>query len=95
MAVVATTFVAHADHETHDRLEAEVEGRLSAFGGPPEGLMAHIAYPCDGGLMTVDSFRSEQTCNAFIDDVLDPALSAVGMSATSRQVVSLWSFACP
>lgn len=95
VAIVATMFIPSADQKAHDRLDAEVGARIMELGGPPEGLMAHVGFPYDGGLMTVDTFRTEELYEAFLERVLGPALSAAGLSPTKRHIGPAWSFARP
>ena len=45
MAIVARTAIQSADQEAHDRLEQAIETALARQGGPPDGLMVHLAYP--------------------------------------------------
>ena len=96
MAVVVTFRIEGADQGDHDRLEAALRERIEAAGGPPEGLIVHLAHPDDdGGFVAVEVFRNEATFRAFWSSMAEPALAAVGLTAELGVPVPVWSLARP
>lgn len=95
MAIISQLFVHAEDQRDHDLLEAAVGARLDAQGGPPEGLMAHLGYPRDGGLAIVEAWRNEADFRAFFDAILAEALAEVGLTADEPELAPAWSIARP
>ena len=95
MAIVVRTAIESADHEAHDRLEQSVETALARQGGPPDGLMVHLAYPSGQGFLIVDVWRSEHDFRAWWDDVMEPALADVDLMAGEHEINPVWSLARP
>lgn len=95
MAVIAQLFVHARDQRDHDRLEEAVSARLEAQGGPPDGLMAHLGYPRDGGFVIVDAWRDEAAFRGFFDAVLVDALAESGLVADEPELAQAWSIARP
>lgn len=95
MAVI-TRFLVHASgQEDHDRLQEAVEGRFGSLGGPPDGLMAHLGYPSDGGFLIVEAWRDEASFREIFDGIVRPALTEVGLIADQPVVAPAWSIARP
>lgn len=97
MAVIAWSIVHGADREAHDRLEDAVATVIDSRGGPPDGLMVHIGHPDGdrGGFAIVEVWKSEDDFRSWWDDVIGPALSACGLSATEPEIGAVWSLARP
>lgn len=93
--MVATAIVAGASQADHDRLGQAVEDRIATAGGPPEGLMAHLAYPVGDGFAIVNVWRTEELCTAWWAEVLVPALTEVGLEPGERRIEPVWSLARP
>ena len=95
MAIVARTAIQSADQEAHNRLEQAIETALERQGGPPEGLMVHLAYPSDQDFLIIDVWRSESAFRTWWNDVLAPALAEVGLNAGEQEINPVWSLARP
>jgi hypothetical protein len=95
VAVIARILVDAAEQSDHDRLQSAVEKRLQDVGGPPEGLLVHLACPDDRGLMIVEAWRSEDSFRYYLDHVLGAALRDVGLVAGGPDIVPAWSIARP
>jgi hypothetical protein len=95
MAVVARATIAPADQVAHDQLDQSVESAIARRGGPPDGLMVHLAYPSGEGFEIVEVWRSEDAFRASWNDVVEPALAEVGLTASAPEVNPVWSVARP
>lgn len=95
MAIHVETRIRDASHEQHDALDAAVETAMRAGGGPPEGLMVHLARPDGDGFLLCDVWRSEVDMRRFHDAVLLPALAEAGLEHESPRISPLWSLARP
>jgi len=95
VAIVARILVKPADQNDHDRFERAVESRLQDMGGPPDGLMLHVAYPHGGAFMIVDAWRDGDLFRSFLDRLLLPALSEAGLVAGEPEIGPAWSIARP
>ncbi len=95
MAIVARTAIRSADQEAHDRLEQVIETALARQGGPPDGLMVHLAYPSAQDFVIIDVWRSESAFRSWWNDVLAPALAEVGLIAGEPEINPVWSLARP
>jgi hypothetical protein len=81
MAIVAQTAIQSADQE--------------AQGGPPDGLMVHLAHPSGQGFLIVEVWRSEDAFRGWWNDVMAPALAEVGLIADEPEINPVWSLARP
>ena len=45
------------------------------------GFLAHLAGPTSGGWYVVEAWRSKEDCEAWIREVVQPALQAAGVAA--------------
>lgn len=79
-------------NELDDKLEKSM---MQGGGGPPPGLMSHVVYPDRDGFVVADVWRSESDGQAFVNEVLQPLLAALGMTASEVTVLPVWSFARP
>jgi len=95
MAIVARIHVSAAGQDDHDRLQHAVEVRLEQVGAPPDGLLVHVGYPHDDGLMVVEAWRTEQLFRSYFDDVLLPALREAGLETGPVDIAPAWSIARP
>jgi hypothetical protein len=95
MAVIARIFIEAAEQSDHDRLESAVEKRFQDLGGPPDGLMVHLGYPENRGLMIVEAWRTEEAFRSYLDLVLEAALRDIGLAAREPDVGPAWSIARP
>ena len=94
MAVVVRTLV-EGDQETHDRLEQVVDAAIARQGRPPDGLMVHLAYPCEGGFLIVEVWRSDDVFRSWWKEAMDPALAEAGITAREHEIGPVWSLARP
>ena len=95
MAIVVRTAIESADQEAHDRLEQSIEMAIERHGGPPDGLMVHLAYPSGQGFVMVDVWRSEMAFRAWWNDVMEPGLADVDLTADEHEINPVWSLARP
>ncbi len=95
MAIVVRTAIGPADQETHNRLDQSVATALMRQGGPPDGLMVHLACPSGQGFLTIDVWRSENAFRACWRDVIEPALAELNLTAGEHEITPLWSLARP
>ena len=95
MAVLVQLTVTPATQEQFHELDAAVEQSMQEAGGPPDGLMSHVAYPEGDGFVVADVWRSESDGRQYVDDVLRPLVGGVGLTASDTQVRAVWSFARP
>lgn len=65
------------------------------LGGPPIGLMAHIAHPSGDGFVLCDVWRSEPEMRSFYDEVVLPKLAEAGLEPRDPVISPVWSFARP
>ncbi len=68
---------------------------MKQAGGPPAGLMSHVAYPEGGGFVIAEVWRTEAEGRPYVDDVLRPLLTELGLNAHETTVHPVWSFARP
>lgn len=95
MAVVVRTSVPHASKDDADQLDQAVGVAIERMGGPPAGLMAHIAHPSGGGFVLCDVWRSEADMRSFYDEVVLPELAEIGLEPAAPVISPVWSFARP
>jgi len=96
MAVAVTFRIAGATQDDHDRLGAAIDREIEALGGPPDGLLVHVAHADgDDGFIAVEVFRNEAAFEAYRKAVLEPALASAGLTATISPAGTVWSLARP
>ena len=95
MAVLLQLTVAPATHEQFDELDAMVGQSVMQAGGPPAGLMSHAVYPEGDGFIIAEVWRGETEGRPYLDDVLRPLLTGLGLNAHETTVRPIWSFARP
>lgn len=64
-------------------------------GGPPAGLMSHVVYPEGDGFVVADVWRAQTEGEPWVDDVLRPLMSELGLAVRETVVRPVWSFARP
>jgi hypothetical protein len=94
MAVILQCSVSPATHEQFDELAARV-GEAISGGGPPAGLMAHVVYADGDGFVLAEVWRAEAEGQAYLDDVLTPLMTELGLAPQDTVVRPVWSFARP
>lgn len=94
MAVIAELRVT-GTRDQHDALDAAVSDRMERTGGPPAGLMFHLSWPDGDEFVLADVWRTEPDARLFVDDVVLPAVSAVGLRAGELAIHPVWGLARP
>ena len=82
------------DHQ-FNQLDEKVGQSMQESGGPPAGLMSHVVYPEADGFIVAEVWRSQAEEEPYIDDVLRPMLSDLGLTAEETTIQPVWSFARP
>jgi hypothetical protein len=95
MAVLLQLTVAPATQEQFNELDARVEQSMIQAGGPPAGLMSHVVYPEGDGFVVADVWRTEAEGRPYVDDVLRPLVTELGLTTSETTVRQVWSFARP
>jgi len=95
MAVLGLIRIESAQQDDHDRLQELVESRFSEAGGPPDGLLAHIAHPDGGDFIIVEAWRSEDLFRSYVEAIVVPALVAADLRHSGIEVRPIWSLARP
>jgi hypothetical protein len=95
MAVLLMLPVSDATQDAFNVLDGRVGQSMASAGGPPAGLMAHVVYPAEGGFVVAEVWRAEDEGRAYMDDVLRPLLTELGLGATDIELRPVWSFARP
>ena len=95
MAVLLQLPVAPATQEQFNELDAMVGQSMMEAGGPPDGLMSHAVYPEGEGFIVAQVWRSEADGRPYVDDVLRPMVTGLGLNAHETIVRPVWSFARP
>jgi hypothetical protein len=72
-----------------------VNSAIMQLGGPPAGLMAHIAHPSGDGFVLCEVWRSEAEMRSFYDEVVLPELAEAGLEPQEPVISPVWSFARP
>ena len=95
MAVIVRIAVNAALRDAHDRLGAAVEARIDEQGGPPDGLMVHLGWPEGDGFVIAEAWRTEELFHAYLEQVIEPALTELGLTAGEPEISPAWSIARP
>lgn len=97
MAIVATIRVSGSNRAEHDALLAAVAQLIDDAGEPPDGLMAHLAFPDADGFCIVDAWRSRSAFEAWRTEMFVEACAQAGLPAgkAAVEITDLWSFARP
>ncbi len=95
MAVVLTLSVFPATQEQFNVLDDRVGEAMMSGGGPPAGLLSHVVYPGDDGFVVAGVWRTESEGRGYVDDVLRPLVTEVGLTPRETECLPAWSFARP
>ena len=95
MAVLLRVSVDRATQEQFNELEVRVGQTMMQAGGPPEGLMSHVVYPEEEGFVLSEVWRAPDEGQTYLDTVVRPLMSELGLSAGETTVSQVWSFARP
>lgn len=95
MAALILLKVAPATQEQFHELDALVGQSMGTAGGPPPGLMSHVAYPEGEGYVVADVWRTTEEGRSYVDDVLRPLMDRVGLPGHETTVLPVWSYARP
>jgi hypothetical protein len=95
MASLLLLSVSAATQDQFNELDARVGQSMIQAGGPPAGLMSHVVYPEGDGFVVADVWRTQAEGRDFVDDVLRPLVTEVGLTAHETTVLPVWSFARP
>lgn len=94
MAVFCEVPVPQGTQEQAVKLEQQVQQRLEAAGGPPEGLMFLCVHPEGEGFRIAMVFRSLDAAHAEVEGVRADA-AAVGIGVGDPAIAPVWSMALP
>ncbi len=81
MAITITHRIKSANDEQYNALTITTGEAIQRFGGPPDGLLIHLAYPDGADILVVEAWRSEDAIGQWYDDVIYPSLTAHGLDA--------------
>jgi predicted glycoside hydrolase/deacetylase ChbG (UPF0249 family) len=95
MAVLLQLTIEPATQDHHDALDARVGQHFMQAGGPPTGLMSHVVYPEGGGFTIATVWRTEGEGRVFVDDVLQPIVTEMGLTVSGPTARPVWGFARP
>ena len=95
VAVLLEFAVGAGTHDQFNMLDDRVGETMMRAGGPPPGLMAHVAYPVGDGFVVADVWSTEAEGQAYVSDVLTPLAKTLGLEPTVTRVLAVWSFARP
>lgn len=95
MVVLLQCPVSPATHEQFDELDARVGQSMMDAGAPPMGLMAHVVYPDGDGFVLAEVWRTEAEGRSYLDDVVRPLLTELGLTSQDTTIRPVWSFAGP
>ena len=56
-------------------------------GGPPAGLMSHVAFPQREGFVVADVWRTQAEGQPYVDEILRPLLTELGLTAAESTVL--------
>jgi hypothetical protein len=68
---------------------------MMAAGGPPAGPMSHVVYPGDDGFVLTQVWGTETEGLGYVDDVLRPLVTEVGLTPQKTGILPAWSLARP
>lgn len=95
MAVLLQLAVAPSTRDQFNELDARVGHAMMQVGGPPAGLMSHVVYPDGDGFVIAEVWRGEAEGRPYLDNVLRPLLTDLGLAPGETVVRDVWSFAKP
>lgn len=95
MAALLLLTVTSATQDQFNELDARIGQSMGQAGGPPAGLMSHVVYPEGDGFILADVWRTQTEGQSYVEEVLRPLLSELGLKADPATVRPAWSFARP
>lgn len=95
MAIFCEVHVPQGTREQYIALEQQVEQRLAAAGGPPEGLIFLCVHPVEDGFRIVMAFRSLEAAHEEVDGRLRTDAAAVGVDLGELASSPVWGMALP
>ena len=95
MAVLLQLTLTPVTRDQFDRLDVLVGQSMGQAGGPPDGLMSHVVYPQDEGFVVAEVWRTQAEGEPYVDEVLRPLLTEIGLTAGESTALPVWSFARP
>jgi hypothetical protein len=95
MAVLIELRVASATQDDHAAGDLKVSEAMDRLGGPPAGLMFHLAVPDGDGFVLMDVWRDETQAREFYDTFVRPALAELGVRTEELRVRPVWGMANP
>ena len=95
MAVVLMLSVFPATQEQFHVLDDRVGEAMMSAGGPPAGLLSLVVYPGDDGFVAAEVWRTEIEGRGYVDEVLRPLVTEVGLTPQEIECLPAWSFARP
>lgn len=95
MAVVVQLSVTAASRADAAALEDAMEAVMVAEGGPPAGLMVHVAWPRDEGFVLCQVWRTEAEARESFEQSVLPELARLGLQHGELTVCPVWSLARP
>jgi hypothetical protein len=95
MAVVVQLPVTPASRDDVNALDDAMETVMAAQGGPPPGLMLHVAWPVDEGFMLCQIWRTEAEARASFEESVIPELARLGLPHGELITRPVWSLARP
>ena len=95
VAVLLEFTVGAATHDQFNEMDDRVGETMLRAGGPPPGLMAHVAYPAGDGFVVAEVWSTEVEGQTYVSDVLTPLAKTLGLEPSEARVRPVWSFARP
>ena len=95
MAILLQLNVSPATQDQFNELDALVGQRMMEAGGPPSGLMSHVVYPEGEGFAVSGVWRTESEGRTYVDAVLRPLITGLGLTPDGPAIRPVWSFARP
>jgi hypothetical protein len=95
VAVLLQVCVLSATQDQFNDLDARVGQSMMQAGGPPDGLMSHVAYPDGAGFVLAEVWRAAAEGKTYVDEVLRPLMNDIGLTVEETTARPIWSFARP
>lgn len=95
MAVVVQLSVTPASRDDATALEDAMETVMAAQGGPPAGLMMHVAWPMDEGFVLWQVWRTEAEATTSFEESVIPELARLGLPYDELIARPVWSLVRP
>ena len=95
MAALIQMMLNDATQDDFYALDALVSRSMMEAGGPPAGLMSHMAYPSGDGVKIADVWSTEAQGTAYVEEVLRPLIDEAGLTVGATETAPVWSFARP